>query len=143
MGETDEAGHNETILVVEDGESIRKMVCAMLIQSGYHCLGVADGAEALRLVENAPHSIDLVLTDVVMPKMGGLELAHRLARVRPDLRIIFMSGYSDDVLVRAIERAPANFLPKPFTASALTVKVRQALDRPWHGLPETNSGAAR
>ena len=71
----------------------------------------------------------------MMPKMGGAELASRLSSLRPDLRIIFMSGYSDDPIVRTIERSPSIFLPKPFTAAALLEKVRQALGRTLVGPP--------
>jgi two-component system, cell cycle sensor histidine kinase and response regulator CckA len=138
---SDGVGHNEMILVVEDAETIRKMVCAMLIQSGYRCLDAADGEEALRLIAGAKDRIDLVLTDVMMPKMGGAELARRLSRLSPDVRIVFMSGYSDDPIVRTIERSPSIFLPKPFTANALMEKVRHTLDHPWTGLPEGNAGA--
>jgi CheY-like chemotaxis protein len=136
----DGGGRNEVILVVEDAETIRKMVCTMLNQSGYRCLDAGDGEEALQLVEGAPDPIDLVLTDVMMPRMGGTELARRLSRLRPGLRIVFMSGYSDDPVVRTIERSPSIFLAKPFTATALMEKVRETLDLPWKGLPEANSG---
>ena len=141
MDAADDTGGNEVILVVEDAESIRRMVCAMLNQSGYRCLDACDGAEALRLVETSPDAIDLVLTDVMMPNMGGPELARRLARLRPELRVLFMSGYSEDPVVRTIERFPAIFLAKPFTAAALMDRVRQILDTPWGSLPLENSGA--
>jgi len=131
----------ETILVVEDAEPIRKMVCAMLSQAGYRCMEAGDGEEAFRLVHGAPHAMDLVLTDVVMPKMGGSELAKRLSNLRPDLRILFMSGYSDDPVVRSIERSASLFLPKPFTAGALLDKVRSTLDAPWSGFTDSNQGA--
>jgi two-component system cell cycle sensor histidine kinase/response regulator CckA len=136
----DEVGHGEVILVVEDAENIRKMVCAMLSQAGYRCVDAGNGEEALALVERAPDSIDLVLTDVVMPRMGGPELARRLASVRPDLRIVFMSGYSEDPIVSTIERSPAIFLAKPFTAAALMGKVRETLEHRWSGLPQANIG---
>ena len=135
MDSGDELGHNEIILVVEDADTIRKMVCAMLTQSGYRCLDACDGEEALRVFERAPDDIDLVLTDVMMPKMTGPELARRLAGIRPGLRILFMSGYSDDPIVSIIEHSPSIFLAKPFTSAALMDKVRQALDRPWTGIP--------
>lgn len=138
---TQENGSNETILVVEDADPIRKMVCAMLGQSGYRCLEAGDGSEALDLLEAARYNVDLLLTDVIMPNVGGIELARRTARLRPDLRIIFMSGYSDDPVVRTIERSPSIFLAKPFTAAALIEKVRATLEQPWYGLPEANSGA--
>jgi FixJ family two-component response regulator len=68
--------------------------------------------------------------------MGGAELARHISKLRPELRIIFMSGYSDDPVVRTVERTPSIFLAKPFTADALMAKVRQSLDRPWGGLPD-------
>ncbi len=120
----------ETILVVEDAEIIRKMVCMMLRQSGYECLEAADGAEALRVLDGT-EIVRLVLTDVVMPNMGGAELAQYLAKLRPELRIIFMSGYSDLPVVQSVRESQAAFLAKPFTAAALTEKVREALGRPW------------
>jgi len=126
----------ETVLVVEDAEGIRKLVCATLTQCGYNCLEASDGAEALQMVASGLEAIHLVLTDMVMPRMGGSELARHLNRARPDIRILFMSGYTEDPLVRHMERAASVFLAKPFTASALTGKVREALDRPWGGLPE-------
>jgi CheY-like chemotaxis protein len=136
-----EGGPNETILVAEDAVPIRKMVCAMLAQSGYRTLEAADGREALDLLQGAPSAIQLLITDVIMPNIGGIELARRVARINPAMRILFMSGYSDDPVVRSIERSPSVFLAKPFTASALLEKVKQALEAPWPGLPEANSGA--
>lgn len=130
----------QTILVVEDAEPIRKMVSTMLSREGYRCLEAGDGTEALRIVER-PSEIHLVLTDITMPHMGGAELARQLSMRRPEVRIIFMSGYTEDPLVRRMEHAPAIFLPKPFTATALTHKVREVLGRPWGGLPEAVSAA--
>lgn len=133
----------ETILVVEDAEPIRKMVCSMLRVSGYGVKEAAHGAEALGLLEYECESVQLVLTDVIMPEMSGAELAHHLSRVCPHLPIIFMSGYSEDPVVRSVERIGSVFLAKPFTASALVEKIRQTLDRPWGGLPETSNGFDR
>jgi two-component system cell cycle sensor histidine kinase/response regulator CckA len=127
----------ETILVVEDAEAIRTMVCTMLVQQGYRCLQAADGVDALRMLDETDTAVHLVLTDVIMPKMTGAELGRRLVRIRPDLPIVFMSGYCDDPIVRNFERTPPIFLPKPFTTDALLEKVRQALDRPWTGLPDS------
>jgi CheY-like chemotaxis protein len=129
----------DTILVVEDSPAVRQMVCTMLTQTGYHCLEAADGAEALNLLKVAD-DVKLVLTDVIMPNMDGTELARRLSRSRPDLRILFMSGYVEDSLVRSIEKASSLFLPKPFTAAALMEKVRQSLERPWMGIPGGHVG---
>ena len=128
-----------TILVVEDSSAIRNMVCGMLSQTGYTCLEASDGAEALQLLEGT-RDVELVLTDVVMPNMDGTELARRLATVRPDLRILFMSGYTDDALVQSIGRRSPLFLPKPFTASALVEKVNQALTSPPAGRPDSQTG---
>jgi two-component system cell cycle sensor histidine kinase/response regulator CckA len=133
-GGADDVFGSETILVVEDAEAIRKMVCAMLAQQGYQCLEAADGIDALRLLEETSGPVDLVLTDVVMPKMTGVDLGKSLGLLRPELPIVFMSGYSDDPMIRSFERIPPIFLAKPFTATSLLEKVRQALDRPWAGL---------
>ena len=92
--------------------------------------------EALELIERGDHSLHLMLTDMVMPRMMGAELARRAARLRPELRIVLMSGYSDDPVVRLYQSAPAAFIAKPFTAAALCAKVREALDTPWFGLPD-------
>jgi two-component system, cell cycle sensor histidine kinase and response regulator CckA len=131
----------ETILVVEDAEEIRRLVCGMLVLQGYNCLAAADGVDALELIEDGAAEVHLVLTDMVMPRMKGAELARHVARVRPDVRIMLMSGFSDDPVVRSLERAPSVFIAKPFTAAALCAKVREVLDRPWHGLPDLNSAA--
>jgi DNA-binding NarL/FixJ family response regulator len=73
--------------------------------------------------------------------MNGSELAHHVAKVRPEIRILLMSGFSDDPIVRSLERIPNVFLPKPFTAAALCERVRQSLDLPWKGLPLTVAGS--
>jgi CheY-like chemotaxis protein len=121
-------GDGKTVLVVEDGIAIREMVCAMLAQSGYRCLEAADGTEALRVVEEGLEVVHLVLSDMIMPRMSGSELARHLALVRPELPIVLMSGYTDDPLVQEVERQGSGFIAKPFTAAALTAKIKQALD---------------
>ena len=128
----------ETILVVEDAESVRKLVCAMLAQGGYRCLEAADGHEALKLMEDGPQSFHLVLTDIVMPGMNGVELAHHLNRIRPEVRVVFMSGYADDPLMEKIEDG-ALLLSKPFTASALLDAIRQSLNGDSGGPPTSIS----
>ena len=134
---------SETILVVEDTDEIRRLVCGMLDLQGYNCLAAADGVDALQMIESGVEPVHLLLTDMVMPKMMGSELARHVARRRPDIRILLMSGFSDDPLVRSFERVPAIFIPKPFTAATLCSKVRQALDQPWRGLPSTSLESAR
>jgi CheY-like chemotaxis protein len=123
----------ETILVVEDGEAVRNLVCLMLVQNGYGVLEARDGREALRVCEAHPGPIQLVLTDLVMPNMKGAELAERLRHERPGLRILLMSGYTDGPVVQRLGRGPVAFLPKPFTSVELVEKVRQVLDAPWNG----------
>jgi two-component system cell cycle sensor histidine kinase/response regulator CckA len=130
----------QTILVVEDSEVIRQVVCTMLDQNGYTCVEASNGAEALSVLR-AGGKVQLVLSDVVMPKMGGGELADHVASEYPSIPMLFMSGYSDDPLVRAIERTPF-FLPKPFTVAALTNTVRRALEQPWSGLPPWRRGSS-
>jgi len=137
------AGRPENILVVDDAEPVRKMVCSMLCSSGYQCIEAADGVDALGILKEGSEPIDLVLTDIMMPRMGGTELACQVAALRPDLPIVFMSGYSDDPVVRTLECSPALFLPKPFTAAALNEKVRAALDNPWTGVPGAQITSAR
>ena len=126
---------SETILVVEDAEAVRTMVCTMLAQQGYQCLEAVDGVDALRLLSETREPVDLVLTDIIMPKMTGPELGRHLVRLKPNLTIVFMSGYADDPVVADHERMPPMFLAKPFTADALIEKVRQALAQPGTGLP--------
>ena len=140
--ESAEAARLERILVVEDVEPIRKMVCSMLAASGYQCVEAADGVQALEIVKSGTVSIDMILTDIMMPEMCGTTLAREVAAIRPDLPIIFMSGYSDDPVVRTLESS-ALFLAKPFTAAALTAKVRAALDNPWTGVPGAQMTSAQ
>lgn len=138
----DPAGlRRETILVVEDAEPIRRMVTAMLVQSGYQCLEAPDGTEALALLDTREEPVHLVLTDLLMPKMSGTELATHLSRLRPELPIVFMSGYSEDPIVVRIGSARGKFLAKPFTAGALLQMVRHALADLPEGPPALSSGS--
>ena len=132
----------KTILVVEDAEDVRRLICSMLEQRGYAVREAADGREALCLLDAEGDSVDLVLTDVIMPHMDGTELARQLAEIRPHLRIVFMSGYSEDPIVHGLGHAGACFLYKPFTANALVDKVQGALALPWNGLWLMNPGSA-
>ena len=125
----------ETILVVEDGDAVRNLVCRMLVQNGYRALEACDGQHALRVWEAHGGKIQLVLTDLVMPNMPGVDLAERLRRVRPDVRILLMSGYADEPAVHGLGPDSLAFLLKPFTSVELVEKVRQVLDAPRNGLP--------
>ena len=123
------AGGSEVILVVEDDEMVRNLARVVLRQVGYAVLEAGNGDEALRLCEKHPGRIHLLLTDVIMPQMGGRELARRLKQLRPDLRIVFFSGYTSNAIVHhGILESGLAFLQKPFTLDALTQKVRAVLD---------------
>ena len=121
----------ESILVVEDEQAVRSLILRLLGQQGYGVLEASDGDEALRTVIQAPNAIHLLITDLVMPRLGGFELAQRLRGQWPQLKVLYMSGYSDDTLLRQ-EGLPvgADFLQKPFTPDALSRKVREVLDKP-------------
>jgi len=127
----DHDGGHETILVVEDEESVRKLTCMVLLEKGYIVLAASQSTEALALAERHPGPIALLLTDVVMPQMSGPELALQLQGRFPRLRILFMSGYTDDTVVRhGLLTAKVDFIPKPFSPALLAVKVREVLDNP-------------
>ena len=119
----------ETILVVEDEAQVRTIVVNILRRHGYHVIEAPNATEALLLSESHPETIDLLVTDVVMPKMSGPELAKRLAPSRPTMKVLCMSGYTDDSIVRhGVLDAGVAFLQKPLTPSALASKVRAVLD---------------
>jgi two-component system, cell cycle sensor histidine kinase and response regulator CckA len=122
------ASERETILLVEDDESIRKLVKQVLTAEGYRLLEASGARDALRVHEQHRDEIRLLLTDVVMPGISGRELAKTLHDLWPDLKIIFMSGFTDDdTLRKGLESAQARFLGKPFTPSQLLEMVREAL----------------
>jgi signal transduction histidine kinase/CheY-like chemotaxis protein len=119
----------ETILLVEDDAPLRKLTLSLLRQGGYHVLVASDREEALQLCGQYEGPIHLMLTDVVMPGISGPEAAQRLASTRPDMKVLFMSGYTDDTIVsHGILIEGVTFLQKPFTADALARKVREVLD---------------
>jgi CheY-like chemotaxis protein len=121
----------ETVLVVEDEPLLRRLVLRMLALSGYKTLEAANGGEALIACEKHAGRIDVVITDVVMPGMGGPELAERLRKVRPEVRVLFTSGYTDNAIVHHGVLDPGTpFLQKPFTVTSLVAKVREVLDAP-------------
>jgi CheY-like chemotaxis protein len=129
--------------VVEDEDAVRNLARRVLSAAGYTVLTAPNGAEALRLCEAVQSDIQLLLTDVVMPQMGGVDLARRLAAGRPGLRVLFMSGYADQPGADQAPPAPdAPFLAKPFEPAALARKVREVIDSPAaFGPPSTESGA--
>ena len=119
----------ETILVVEDEEALRRVARRILGAAGYTVLAAANGDEALAICAQHVGDIHLILTDVVMPRMSGKMLAQKLAQTRPTLKVLYMSGYTDDAIVHhGVLDAETQFLAKPFTAPDLARKVRVVLD---------------
>jgi two-component system cell cycle sensor histidine kinase/response regulator CckA len=120
---------SETILLVDDDDQVRKVTLAILRRNGYHVIEARNGGDALLRSQEHPGVIHLLLSDVVMPEMSGPELAKRLADARPDLKVLCMSGYTDDSIVRhGVLEACIAFLQKPITPAALTTRVREVLD---------------
>jgi PAS domain S-box-containing protein len=119
-----------TILVAEDETAVRALTCRILRKHGYHVLEARDGREAVEVAQQYPGSINLLVTDVIMPNVGGRELSESLARMMPDVKVLFMSGYTDDQLLQrgVLQSGTGNFLEKPFTPDALARKVREVLD---------------
>ncbi len=122
-------GGSETILLAEDDDAIRKLVHLMLKKSGYTVLQARHGSEALPICEGHQGPIHLLVTDVVMPHLGGGELARRLLTLRPEIKVLYLSGYTDEAVVRhGVQSAETSFLQKPFSPDALIRKVREVLD---------------
>lgn len=126
---TDTRGGSETILVVEDDDMVRGYVVQTLKRLGYEVLEAADGWRAADVFRNADRDVDLVLTDVVMPGRSGREMYEELAGMKNDIRVVFMSGYNDDVIAHhGVLEAGVNLLPKPFSRDKLAAKIRGVLD---------------
>jgi len=120
---------SETILVVEDDEAVRKMICESLLENKYMVMEACNGKEAIGVVEKHADTIDMIVTDVVMPQMSGLELAEHLKSLHPDIKMLCVSGYSDEVIVnRGVLDAGLAFLKKPFSMDDFHQKVREILD---------------
>jgi CheY-like chemotaxis protein len=117
-----------TVLLVEDEPAVRALARGILTRAGYEVLEAGDGVDALAASARFAGAIPLVVTDVVMPRMSGRELVERLVAARPDIKVLYMSGYTDDTIVHhgVLERDAA-FVQKPLTPEALTAKVREVL----------------
>jgi two-component system cell cycle sensor histidine kinase/response regulator CckA len=122
-------GGDETILLCEDEESVRSVTRRFLTRQGYRVLEARNGEDALRIADEHEGPISLLVTDAVMPHMGGGELAEALTKRRPATKVLFVSGYTEDRLVHhAAARESTSFLEKPFTGEELASRVRQLLD---------------
>jgi signal transduction histidine kinase len=123
-------GGPETVLLVEDEPGVRALLRHVLLMNGYSVLEAGHGGEALRVSEHYAGPLHLLITDVVMPEMSGGELAARLKQLRPDLKVLFLSGYTEDAVVRhGVSEAESAFLQKPFSLPVLARKVREVLDQ--------------
>ena len=121
-------GHGEVVLVVEDEHGIREVARRILAHHGYEVLTAANGADAIELAGTHDGAIDLLITDVIMPRMMGLEVAEKVTAIRPEIRVMFMSGYAEPLLDSSRPLAQGTILmEKPFTEAVLLVKVREAL----------------
>jgi two-component system, cell cycle sensor histidine kinase and response regulator CckA len=127
---------SETVLCVEDEDGVRSLSRHALKDFGYTVLEAKDGVEALRVAGQHQGRIDLLVTDVVMPRMGGREIADQLVMKQPGAKVLFLSGYTDDTVVRhGILEAQVSFLQKPFSPASLVLKVREVLDKTTEATP--------
>jgi len=131
QGKPELSRRSETILLVEDAESLRELTRVLLENNGYTVLAAENGAEAIELAEHEDRPIHLLLTDVVMPGMSGREVANYLIAKRPDMRVIYMSGYTNDVIAHhGVLDSGISFIEKPFSQETLMRKLGEVLDRP-------------
>jgi two-component system, cell cycle sensor histidine kinase and response regulator CckA len=132
---------SETILLVEDSAPLRKLGHMLLSQHGYRVLSAADGVAALEKAEESPGRINLLLTDVIMPGLNGHDLAKRLLLTQPELKVLYMSGYTDDAIVNhGVLESGTHLLPKPFSEESLIRKVREVLNADQLTQPTAGNG---
>ena len=116
-------------IIVEDEEKVRKVSVEILRRQGYRVLEASNGDKALRICEEEKEPIHLILTDVVMPQMSDSELTNRLKVHHPKLKVLYMSGYTENAIVHGILDANLNYIQKPFSVESLAKKVREVLDK--------------
>ncbi|MCP3980881.1 MAG: PAS domain S-box protein [bacterium] len=120
---------SETILLVEDDPSVRELTQEILQMNGYRVIAASDGAEALTICENLAEQVHLIVTDLIMPNLGGRELAERVGPILPETKILFLSGYTDcTVMQQGMLQPGSSFLQKPFSPTGLAIKVREVLE---------------
>jgi DNA-binding response OmpR family regulator len=125
-------GGSETILLTEDDPAVRALAHQVLLRKGYNVIEAPAPSQAILVAERFTGRIHLLLTDVVMPEMGGPELARRLISRRPEMKVLFMSGYTEDAIVHhGVLNSGVEFLQKPFSPDMLARRVRAVLDTEW------------
>ena len=127
---TDSPTGTESILLVEDNEQVRNLNKFILTQQGYKVQTAVDGADALGIIAKGQNSFSLLLTDVVMPGINGRQLYSKVSEKIPDIKVVYMSGYADDVIAHhGVLDEGIHFIQKPFSIDALTIKVREVIDK--------------
>ena len=122
--------NSETILLVEDNEEVLKLTSRLLEKQGYTVIRSMQGSEALKIFEKQKESIDLILTDVMMPKMSGRQFVERCKQIGNNFRVLYMSGYTDNAIAHhGILEEGIDYIQKPFTVDGLGKKIREVLDR--------------
>lgn len=132
----------ETILVIEDEPPVLALVAEILKNEGYNVLSAENGKEAIALISGYSGPLDLIVTDVVMPGLNGRETVERLSEIRPDIPVVFMSGYSDNISITRNSAGGVAFISKPFTPATLVLKVKEALNRSGSSAGELVPAAA-
>ena len=119
----------ETILLVEDEAGVRDLATRLLASLGYTVLAYPNGSDAIKAITHSSQNLHLLITDVIMPGMNGLELSERIRKIRPSIKVLFNSGYTDNVIVHlGILKEGVEFLPKPYSIEVLARRVREVLE---------------
>jgi two-component system cell cycle sensor histidine kinase/response regulator CckA len=128
-------GHDlaRTILLVEDHDAVRKLAIAVLENEGYRVLEASDASAALEQAQAYPEKIDALLTDIMLPGVNGNELADSISAARPGIKVLFLSGYTEDIVEEHLSFQDTRFLQKPFTPAGLVQEVWQLLSHPSEG----------